>query len=105
MICRFRLLLTIIRISGIECEFNDKFEDNVVIDVRLEAITKLKRDFEMNDIPIIGGFAALKIRFLETHLYRIDIPQVKSSILIRIISEKFFFNRRNISDPKSLSKW
>lgn len=74
----FRLLLTIIRISGIECEFNDKFEDNVVIDVRLEAITKLKRDFEMNDIPIIGGFAALKIRFLETHFYRIDIPQTQS---------------------------
>lgn len=53
-------------------------KDNIVIDVRLEAITKLERDFEMNDIPIIGGFAALKIRFLKTHFYRIDIPQIQS---------------------------
>lgn len=36
-------------------------EDNVVIDVRLEVITKLKRDFEMNGIPIIDGVRGIEI--------------------------------------------
>ncbi|XP_043791269.1 uncharacterized protein LOC122714193 [Apis laboriosa] len=36
-------------------------EDNVVIDVRLEIITKLKKDFEMNDIPIIDRVRSIEI--------------------------------------------